>query len=214
MYPKIIAAAQSLAPEAFIDEERLYLLEFMNVDIMDAFKLHLGINYTNPFTSAKIPAGLITLFYFLYVPYMTISMLKAFSSTVIGNQRISSLLSLIVFQFLCLTPMFTVLSCDIARVSLYWIMSSIIVWLILDDREIASMFPHRYNDGIQRFVSKTLAPHIIHNKVILTFFALFIGVTFCVRQPTPIIQSSPVGAIVYEIHPWQKFELHPSENRQ
>lgn len=195
MFSDIIATAHSLAPEAFIDGKVPHLLNFIEKGTIETFKLHLYRNYTEPFFHTGIPVGIITLFYFLYAPFITIAMLKAFSPSNISNRRISSLLSLIGFQFICLIPMFTVLSCDIARVSLYWIMSAIIVWLILNEREIESMFPVRYIHRMQYFTDRMLSARIIYNKLILTFCALCIGVTFYMRQPKPMIVSSPAGAI-------------------
>ncbi len=196
MFSQIIATAHSLAPEE-IDREAPGLLSFIKTDMVEVFKIHLKINFTEPVPHIGIPVGVITVFYFLYIPWITIAMLRAFSTPNIGNQRLSCLLSLIGFQFVCLTPMFTVLSCDIVRVSLYWIMSAMIVWLVLDDREIESMFPTGYIHRVQWLTDKMLALRITRNKVILTFCALCIGVTFYIRQPKPIIGSSPAGAVAY-----------------
>lgn len=195
MFSQVIATAQSLAPEAFVDGNTPGLLTFIEKSMAETFKFHIQINFTEPISHISIPVGIITVFYFIYVPCITIAMLKAFSPSNIGNRRIASLLSLIGFQFICLIPMFTVLSCDIARVSLYWIMSAIIVWLILNDREIESMFPVRYIHRIQWLTDKMLTARIIRDKVILTFCALCIGVTFYLRQPKPVISSSPAGAV-------------------
>ncbi len=196
MFSQIIATAHSLAPEE-VDREAPGLLSFIKKDMIEVFKFHLNTNFTEPVSHIGIPVGVITVFYFLYIPWITIAMLRAFSTSKIGNQRLSSLLSLIGFQFVCLTPMFTVLSCDIVRVSLYWIMSAMIVWLVLDDREIESMFPVGYIHRVQWLTDKTLALRITRNKVILTFCALCIGVTFYQRQPRPIITSSPASVVAY-----------------
>lgn len=195
MYPQLIATAQSLAPEAFVDGAVPYLLCFVKTGVVETFKFHLRMNYIDSFSHTGIPVGFITIFYFLYVPYMTMAMLKAFSTSDIGSRRMSSLLSLLGFQFLCLTPMFTVLSCDIVRVSLYWTMSAMIVWLVLDDQEVGSMFPAGYVHRIQSLADKMLALRLVGNRAILTLCALCIGVTFFSRQPREIIKSSPAGSV-------------------
>ena len=195
MYNILIDTARTSCPEAFVNGEIPNILTFISRDTTDVIWLHIWLNFTQPFYGLPIPVGVITFFYFIYVPYITLAMLKTFSRTMTSNKSLGVLLSLIGFQFVCLLPMFTILSCDLCRVCFYWIMSSLLVWLTIDKREIRVMFIQQYNHLSNWITTKILSLRLSQNKVLLAFCVIFIGVTFYIRQPIPIISSSPAGVI-------------------
>lgn len=195
MYGPIIDTARTLCPEKFANGVVPAALTFIEKGTTDVFWFHIWVNFTQPLCGLPIPVGLITVFYFFYVPYITIAMLKVFSRPGVSNKSLGALMSLIGFQFVCLLPMFTILSCDICRVCFYWIMSSLIVWLTLGESEIESMFFPKYNRISKKLVVKMMAPRLARNRPLLTFCAMCIGVTFWVREPISIIRSCPVGTV-------------------
>lgn len=187
----LIATAKTLSPEIFPDGVIPNSLMFIGKDAADVFKFHIYVNFTEPFCGRPIPVGLITVFYFLYVPYITVAMLKVFSRPAPSDKSLCSLMSLIGFQFICLLPMFTILSCDVCRVCFYWIMSSLIVWLSIAENEIDTMFYPKYNRLCHNLVMKMMKPRLSRNKLFLTFCIMFIGVTFYIRGPISIMHSCP-----------------------
>ncbi len=195
--PAILKRAAIYAPEAFENGHIPYLLQFIGRSTEDVIKLHIRYNFiglTNIWF-LTIPCGIFTLFYYIFIPYITITMLMVFTPKKIGLEKISGLLRIIVFQFICLLPMWTVLSCDIVRVSVYWIMSSLQIWLILNEMEINNMFFNRYNILIKKTAQKVFFSWV-PNKFILTVLALCIGITLF----NPSIRGVIGSSIIYNIY--------------
>lgn len=197
MYVRIIETAQTLAPDAFAGGVVPGALPYIGKSSEEVFAFHIGMNFTDRIDGLPLPVGIVTVFYFLYVPFITIAALRVFSRRPPGMQRLGALMSLIGFQFICLLPMFTVLSCDICRVCLYWVMSSLIVWLTFREEDIEELFGGRYNRLCRKAVVRMLSLRTARSKILLTFCVLFIGVTFYRRQPRDIVLSSPAGTAVW-----------------
>ncbi len=185
------------APEALEDGNTPYLLSFISRDTLSVFKLHIMYNFTQSFSRyLPIPAVVFTLFYLLYMPFMTVCMIKVFSSKGLSASRQRSLVALILFQFVMLLPMFTLLSCDICRVGMYWLMSSVVVWLVLGDEEIRDMFPDRLLAFAEK-VSCRSFDRRLPGKLALTLCVLFIGVTAYSRTATGVLYCSPVAKLCF-----------------
>lgn len=197
--PETLAAVcgpiSEYAPEVMADGETPYLLSFIGLDAEWVLRLHIKYNFIQPFSRyLPIPAVFFTLFYFLYIPYVTVCMIKVFNRNGLDCMRQISLVSLILFQFIMLLPMFTLLSCDILRVGMYWMISSVVVWLVLDDREIGVMFPTRFN-SVSGKISAWCFNRWLPGKMVLTLCMLFIGVTGYSRTATGILYCSPMGTL-------------------
>ena len=169
--PLVVERAQAYAPQCFPHGKVPWLLQFMGRDPVDVFNLHLMYNFkdVNCLGPIPFPAFLFTLFYVLYAPYMTVAMLMG-------------------VQFVCLLPMFTVLSCDIARVLCYWIMSSLLVWLIVGGEAQAAMFRGGYRRFGDAVVRKVFAR--VPGRLPLTLAVLFVGITFYIRAPFDAVVCS------------------------
>lgn len=199
MYVRIVDAAQALAPDAFAGGAVPGALPYIGKSTDEVFAFHIGMNFTDRIYGLPLPVGIVTVFYFVYVPFITIAALKVFSRRSPGARRLGALLSLIGFQFIFLLPMFTVLSCDICRVCLYWVMSSLIVWLTLGEEDVEALFGDRYNQLCRKTVVGMLSPRVARSKILLAFCVLFIGVTFYRRQPMDMALSSPAGSAVWTV---------------
>lgn len=197
MLPAICEPIRVYAPEVFDNGDVPWLLSFIGKDTEDVLRLHIRFNFTQPFSRyLLIPAAFITLFYWVYIPYITICMIKVFNENGLSNSRQKSLFLLIIFQFIVLLPMFTLLSCDILRVSIYWILSSTIVWLVLTDGEIDAMFLSRFNDFGRR-ITVCCFNRRLPGKMALTLCMLFIGICNYSRTPVGILYDAPAAKLVY-----------------
>ena len=116
-------------------------------------------------------------------------MLIAFTPGGLRNGERNRLVRIVVFQFICLIPMFTVLSCDLARVSCYWIMSSLLVWLIIDRNDQIGLFRSGY-DRLMDMVSTKLFSKWIPGRMCLTILMLVVGVAYVTRNPRSVLKSS------------------------
>lgn len=65
-----------------------------------------------------------------------------------------SMACLLIFQFIMLIPMFTILSCDYARIYYYLFGSCFSVILIFEDNIILSLFPNRFVTTISRIIGR------------------------------------------------------------
>lgn len=189
------AQAQLFAPEAVRDGVGATTLHYIGMDSLELMRRHLRINFTWPFAGTPIPVGVITLLYFIYIPYMTLAMLLRFGRR--GRPDAgdtATLVALLGFQFVCLLPMFTFLSCDMGRVALYWVASSLIVWVGCTGSELRNMFGERAMEcawSVGGFVRRHVA-----KAWLLTLLMLFVGVPMYFRTPQAIAEYSPVGQIV------------------
>lgn len=188
--PLVVERAQAYAPQCFPDGKVPWLLQFMGRDPADVFDLHLMYNFkdVNCLGPIPFPAFLFTLFYVLYAPYMTVAMLIGFTPRRIPGAAVASLVRIMGVQFVCLLPMFTVLSCDIARVLCYWIMSSLLVWLIVGGEAQAAMFRggyRRFGDAVARKVFAR-----VPGRLPLTLAVLFVGIIFYIRAPFDAVVCS------------------------
>lgn len=66
------------------------------------------------------------------------------------SEEVGRLLSILVFQFFSLLPMFTVLSCDGARICFYWLVSSMTVYFCIQPRQAVGLFPVFYTSAIRK----------------------------------------------------------------
>ncbi len=197
--PETLAAVcgpiREYVPGVFADGGTPYLLSFIGMDTEWVLRLHIRYNFLQPFSRyLPIPAVFFTIFYLMYIPYITVCMIKVFNRNGLDDTRQKSLVSLILFQFIMLLPMFTLLSCDILRVGMYWMMSSVVVWLVWDDREIGAMFPSRFNSVSGR-ISAWCFNRWLPGKMALTLCMLFIGVSGYSRTATGILYCSPMAKL-------------------
>ncbi|MDE5642093.1 MAG: hypothetical protein K2I56_01230 [Muribaculaceae bacterium] len=193
--------AASYAPQAFENGDTPYLLRFIGQNSGEVFKMHFSWNFSEMdiIGSVKVPRAVFTLFYYIFIPYMTVAMLMAFTSKRMSSDKICGLVGIIVFQFTCLLPMFTVLSCDIARLAIYWMMSSLLIWLVLNESEYVNMFCHSYNKIIEKTTIKIFFLWL-PGRFVLTLLALCIGITFTRPSLEGLFNSSIIYYFYFGIY--------------
>lgn len=144
-------------------------LSFMSNSTMDAFMYHLRMNFGiacgctlgfNPFLLAGF-VFFIFGFYYLITMIPSVSIRNATDRILIGN--------ICAFQFFCLIPMFTVLSCDYGRTINYVIYSSYYLYYLLKINRIDLLIP------CINSVSKKSQEIILSNRILssLWFYILF-----------------------------------------
>lgn len=196
MMSALLSRASIHAPQAFEAQKIPQLLNFIGQDTIEVFKMHLRVNFDGyvPFFSTEVPRFIFTLLYYIYIPYLSISMLISFTPGGISKNRIADFIRLLIFQFICLLPMWTILSCDFVRVSLYWMMSTLLIWLILSEHESEILFPHYYIRFIKNMTNK-IHDAWIPNRFILTILSLCTGVVFIGPSFYGLFSSSIVSQL-------------------
>jgi len=146
----------------------------------NAFKAHLKFNFTSmEFGKFTIVPRI---FMSVLAYYLFTNFLSAFRKggqeerAILIKKRISILY---VVSFVCLLPMFTVLSCDYGRVYQYLLVSTFSALLLLPGEKIDGLLPEKLTHQILRF-NNLLGRAISANKPtkgLLLFLLLFVSVT-------------------------------------
>lgn len=195
----IAERAMQYAPQCFPGGEMPDLLTYVGKNAGDVFQMHIRYNFSGVkyLGSIPVPAYVLTLFYFVYIPYITVAMLISFTPGGLQASVRDRLLRIIVFQFVCLVPMFTVLSCDIGRVATYWILSSLLVWLFAGDRDSERLLS-RAGRGVDA-LSDRIFSHYVPGRFLLMVLMLTVGVVYFSREPSAVFTSSLGGRVVFVI---------------
>ena len=108
-------------------------VEALTWDSLETFKFHFATNYTEPLVGA-VPRWVAWIAIFLLTFYLcaNVNMLKIFSYEKEGV-NFTRLTEILIFQFISLSLMFTILSCDLRRVVIYWTLSSFFIYTMLGE---------------------------------------------------------------------------------
>jgi len=143
-----------------------------------AVVLHVKSNFlSNYFNVASILVWMIT---FPVVYYISTNTLLAFrkNENDFKNQHKTALSSILIFQLVCLSPVFMVLSNDYSRIISYWIMSSFAFFLLIPIDKIASLFPVVLVNFVER-INEMMTNMLQPSKTTLAFLMMFIGISGC-----------------------------------
>lgn len=136
-----------------------------------AIKFHFRVNFIA--NSLQIPGYIIRPVAIVFLFYFLINYIRLFSSEKI-SRRTNVFFHLLFFQFCSLLPLFTVLSCDTARVCMYLTSTTFAFFLVIPQEKYASLFPKWYTsslDKIDKFINNN---NILKPRYISIFFLLFI----------------------------------------
>lgn len=147
------------------------------------FTRHLDINFT--YINKNIISFWIWIITIPAIYYIVTNVLLVFRKTknIFTNDDKTIFSSVLMFQFVCLLPLFTILSCDYIRVIFYWIASSFAILLLVSKDSLKNLFPLWFISIVQRFNNCLI--NVIHpTKTVLIFLMMFIGISayFCVME--------------------------------
>jgi hypothetical protein len=155
-----------------------------------AANFHFHENYLLPLVGGvpRLFAWLLIYFaaFYLMSNVNKIRMFK-YENPCIDNAHLATVLAI---QFVGLLPMFTVLSCDIGRIIMYWSFSSFFIFAFFDKTEfpVFSKFGHR----AKLFFDNN---RLLSNKWFYFLISITIFVPFCYFPPEAIY-SSVIGNLV------------------
>ena len=113
---------------------------------------------------------------FPVVYYIAVNALLVFrkNENTFTNKHKTVLSSILLFQLLCLSPVFIFLSCDYMRVFFYWIASSFAIFLLMPMDKI-KLFPAVFVNFVER-INKVMINILPPSKTTLVFLIMFIGI--------------------------------------
>lgn len=129
-------------------------LKSLGWETLPTMKFHFRVNFVESslgFIGFIIRP--ITLFLIYYLASRILFVFRTPHSQLQDNDK-PLLASILIFQFIMLIPMFTVLSCDTGRVVLYWLSSSFIFFLLIPRELLKYIFPQYFLRSITKIDQK------------------------------------------------------------
>jgi len=141
-----------------------------------AFNHHINNNFLA--IDKNIAALVIWCITFPTVYYISTNALLVFRKTeaIFTSKHKMVLSSILIFQLLCLSPVFALLSCDYIRMFFYWIASSFAVFLIIPLDKIERIIPSFFIVFINR-LNDILSNILFPRKTTLVLLMLFLGIS-------------------------------------
>lgn len=139
-----------------------------------AFRMHFAKN----FLSVDLWVSSL-LFWCVSLPtiyYIVTNALFVFrkNKNIFSNTDKTLLSAILLFQFIFLIPMFTILSCDMGRIIFYWIASSFAIFLLIPKEKIIKLFPVPIIKHVIR-INKGMTNIMYPTKSNITLLMLFTG---------------------------------------
>lgn len=159
-----------------------------------AFEFHFTGNFLA--VNKRILSLLIWAITFPVVYYISTNALFAFrkNKTILTNKHKTILSSILIFQLLCLSPVFSLLSWDWIRLFFYWIASSFAIFLIVPTDKIEKLIPSFFAKFIN-CLNNCLSNILFPRKTTLVLLMLFIGIS----NYTFILDSAIYNTMIYNI---------------
>jgi len=140
----------------------------------DTFLFHFNHNFLSH--NQGVFSSVVWIIILPVVYYISTNVLLVFRGKSDFCDRHKTVLSsVLIFQFLCLSPVFLVLSCDYVRVIFYWVASSFAIFLLIPMATIETLTPCTFRTFVER-INQKLTNFVQPTKTVLTVFMLFIGI--------------------------------------
>lgn len=183
---------------AIIDGSPLYFIEKDSIgalswDTKSTIINHIARNIgSTRFGIVYWPICILVVYYFLTFFFNSFKPTKA----TYGMTEQTHLSSLLLTLYLCMLPMFAMLSCDYGRLIQYVTVTAFSAYFLIDKDVIDRMLPKK----LQRFVAglnTTLYRLLPQSKGLITVLLLIIGISPYWYNPTEAMMKSPLGTIGY-----------------
>lgn len=162
----------------------------------DAYMMHIGRNFTEIYH--YVPAFVVSIFSLIYVVWITTNAVPALYE---GDKE--NLLSdfklnytpLLLLQIICMMPVFTILSCDYARLYMYCVIPSLVAYIEITHMNKTPILHPILLGWIEKSITK-LNSVIKPRPGIIVICILFVGIQSCCGDWIDAFISSPIGSIV------------------
>ena len=155
-----------------------YSVDALGWNTSKTISAHFYKNFLEPISgSIPIPSIFKWMVIFPIVYYLSVNTLWIFQKNNNQSEEDRNYLSfLVIFQFICLLPMFTVLSCDYLRLMHYWILSSFAVYLLIPRSLFLQAIPQSMLNLTFKFnhlMNRMVPPYEITVGALLLFLGLY-----------------------------------------
>jgi hypothetical protein len=164
-------------------------------DSIRTMKFHFRINFLSHIMEIWSLLGWCLVFPVIY--YISTNAIAVFKKShgVYTEKHRTILSSLLLFQLVCLSPLFTFLSMDYHRVSFYWTASSFAIFLIVPMQRLENLFPafaYKWAGHINSFFDRFLPP----SKTIMVMLMLWIGIPIGPFRLDGVVLNSMIYSIM------------------
>ena len=163
---------------------------------LDTFKFHFTENFIKP-SLGIMPIFVRPIIYILTF-IVAVYGLFVFSTPLsfMNDNRKNQLASILMIQFVCLLPMFTILSCDMGRVVIYWTLSSYLVFLLMPSDVLDRIVPTRIRTWVTSLTRSI--EYLPINKYTIGILILFLTITpIGFDIPKAFLKTSSIGSVIY-----------------
>lgn len=190
-----------LFPNDFTNEIKFNSIGAIGWNTIDTIKFHIQRNFG---FESNISGLLVRPISFILVYYVVSRYFFIFvGNNIPWKYKENSLFStLLIFQFLSLSPLFLLFSCDYSRIFMYWTISTLSIFLIFGTEEKYYFLPQKtiywirnINNGIDRFLNWISIPQ----KQFICLIILFLGISPFNFSFDRAISNSVIGTILTEI---------------
>lgn len=149
----------------------------------------------------KVDFGLLSSFYWLImlpaVYWIASTALLVFrkNDAVFTSADRSRLSQALIFQFLCLTPFFTVLSVDYIRLIFYVVASSFALFLLVPSSKFDRLFPAWYSRAIGR-INAGFDMALPHSRTVMAIAMLTVGISYYSFNMSTVVMSTAWWRII------------------
>lgn len=168
-------------------------VEALSWNSSTTFEFHLRTNYLEPIINhvPRVFAWCI-IFFFTFYLCVNVNRIKLFNYEKKVNQNF--LTTTLLITFISLLPMFTVLSCDLRRVTIYWTITSFFIYALLEDTlpTQTTTFVSCCVEKINRFFENS---KILKSKLFYVIVALTIICPFAAFPMPKALFTSVLGNI-------------------
>lgn len=167
-------------------------VEALTWNSVDTFWFHFCTNYTEPLIE-YVPRffAWVAIFFFTFYLCANVNKVRMFSYE--KDIDSVSLITILIIQFIALMPLFTVLSCDLRRIIMYWTITTFFIFTLMDNQYKNSGFINSFAERTIKFFNKS---RILSNEYFYIFIAIII---ICPYSGFPIniaIKTSVIGNII------------------
>ena len=199
LYPSQIPLIDETACEITSTESNS--LTALGWTTMEIIRFHLTRIYVHRDLYLSIPElpgyMVMPFFYFLLMFFYSYShYIFNKSSTQFNLQNKASFFLVVLFVFVSMSPLFFGLSCDIARLCMYWSMTTMSILFIFGQKKVDELFPVSFN-GISRKVVARVDNAVKRPKLVCVIILLFIGSPVYTYRFHLFIVQSVFGSFFY-----------------
>ena len=174
----------------FVDTHPATSINAIGWNCVDTFQFHIRENFLISLYGVRLWFSKPLIWCFILFVLPNIIFIRRGWQANRQSMEVKRMLSIMLFQFASLLPMFTVLSCDGSRICFYWTISSMLIYFYMPADKCMQIIP----SIVQRIAAKIQKIVIFRNSVAWSLIVmLFLSITTAGTNLYSFFSNSVVG---------------------